>query len=247
MVSLSTNVHGLDPTDLFCLRDLWSLHLYSYHGDLRVEEFDLPIRPGYIGITPPGAQMLFRYHGLSAHIYAHFRLPAITASTTGVRRIRAMMDLGDAYETVYSRLERAIGVPQDEVPWASARLWDLLWELSTASTEAGTAPLLHPKVRRASEIIERTLADVITISSLADAVGVSAGHLVRLFQQAYGESVIAFIRRRRVERAMHLIQRSTLPIKIIAASVGMPDLQHFNKAVRSHCGKSPRSLRDSAG
>jgi len=43
--------------------------------------------------------------------------------------------------------------------------------------------------------------------------------------------------------ALHLLQASTLSVTAIAASVGIPDLQAFNKACRKAFGASPRALR----
>jgi AraC-like DNA-binding protein len=40
-----------------------------------------------------------------------------------------------------------------------------------------------------------------------------------------------------------LLQTSDIPVKQIASSIGMPDLQVFNKAVRLTFGVSPRALR----
>ena len=98
-------------------------------------------------------------------------------------------------------------------------------------------------VLRAVELIERRLADDLTVVQIAETVGISTGYLVRLFREAYGETVVGYMGRRRIERATHLLQRSTLPIKVIAASVGIGDLQRFNKAVRAHHGIGPRELR----
>jgi transcriptional regulator GlxA family with amidase domain len=57
--------------------------------------------------------------------------------------------------------------------------------------------------------------------------------------------VVAYLRRRRLARAEHLMRRTTLPIPAIAASVSIPDLQAFNKSCRRELGASPRSERNS--
>jgi transcriptional regulator GlxA family with amidase domain len=58
-----------------------------------------------------------------------------------------------------------------------------------------------------------------------------------------GGTVVAYVRRRRMARARHLLQESTMPISAIAATVGMPDLQSLNKACRREFGLAPRALR----
>jgi transcriptional regulator GlxA family with amidase domain len=46
-----------------------------------------------------------------------------------------------------------------------------------------------------------------------------------------------------MDRARHFLQATTLSIPAIAASVGIPDLQAFNKACRRELGASPRGIR----
>jgi AraC-like DNA-binding protein len=56
--------------------------------------------------------------------------------------------------------------------------------------------------------------------------------------------VTEYVRRRRVERARHLLLHSGLSIKQVACEVGLPDLQLFNKTIRRAYGVAPRSLRE---
>lgn len=56
-------------------------------------------------------------------------------------------------------------------------------------------------------------------------------------------TVIGYIRRRRVDEALKLLTRTELPIKTIAATVGIPDVHAFTKTVRSLTGKPPGAHR----
>lgn len=237
VAAIGRNAHGFEPTDRYCLPDLWSLHLYGYEASLKVDDLDLPVRPGYLGLTPPGRTMEYRYLGISVHIYVHFRVVA----SESVVRIPAMQDLGDRYDAVYRRLYSVLNAPPAQI---DARLWDLLWDVSSASVDMARDAEMHPAVRKTCDLIARNLGEPLRVEDLAQEAGVSYSYLARLFQEAFGETVIAYVRNRRLERALHLLERSTLPIKAIAASVGIPDLQHFNKAIRGRYGTSPRALRD---
>ena len=239
VVAIGRNAHGFaEPSDQYRLPDLWSLHLYGYRGALRLDGQPVEIRPGSVGLTPPDTLMEYRYVGLSVHLYVHFRL-----SPGPTRRVAAIQDVGGAYETMHDRLYEAVGLFAQDPRRTVARVWDVLWEVASLTGESPVGGTAHSAVRRVHEIIERHLDEPLTVAELARAVDVSPSYLVRLFRTAYRESVVGHIRRRRMERADHLLRHSTLPIKAIAASVGLPDLQHFNKAVRTTFGVSPRERR----
>lgn len=95
--------------------------------------------------------------------------------------------------------------------------------------------------------IEEHLAGPLSVPAIARAAGVSHTHLTRLFREDTGHTVVAYIRHRRTERARHLLIASTLAIPAIAATVGIPDLQAFNKACRKELGASPRAVREGYG
>ena len=114
--------------------------------------------------------------------------------------------------------------------------------MSAAITD-GSGAAGHPAVAAAIAYIEANLARPLTVPALARAAGVSHNHLTRLFGSETGTTVVAYIRERRMARARHLLVSSTLSIPAVAASVGIPDLQAFNKACHRELGGSPRAVR----
>ncbi|RYG17051.1 AraC family transcriptional regulator [bacterium] len=115
--------------------------------------------------------------------------------------------------------------------------------LDLADVANVSAPETNSAVAAALGFIEAHLAEEISASDVARAACVSHNHLCRLFHQHVHETPMEAIRRRRVERARHLLIHTTLPIKEIAVQVGIDDLQKFNKTVRLETGRSPRELR----
>lgn len=94
-----------------------------------------------------------------------------------------------------------------------------------------------------AEYIERNLSGRLRVTDIARCAAVSPSHLSRLFRASFGVSVSTYIREQRSSRAAHLLRDTTQSISSIAASVGMPDLQAFNKFCRSQLGRSPSQLR----
>src|SRR5262249_23682184 len=153
--------------------------------------------------------------------------------------IPAMQDLGTNFERINRALEEAVGFFSTDQLRAEVRLWDVLWQLATLHNPRPTSrPQFHPAVLATFNEIEMPLAEPLYVGDLARRAGLSQNHLTRLFGQATGLTVVAYIRERRVQRALHLLKSSTISIKEIAAEVGIHDPQLFNKIIRRSAGAS---------
>jgi AraC-like DNA-binding protein len=245
-VHAGVGVHGsAGPHEVFRLPHLWQLHLYGYSGTLEFGGLRHPIRPGHVSLVPPGTEVHFHYDAPRCeHLYAHFRLPG-----DGERhRLPVMQDAGDDAAVLSGLLRQTIAAGTQSPARASAELWTVLWR-TTGLADAAENPSgsRHPALRTAMAHIEEHLAGPLTVPGIARAAGVSHTHLTRLFREDTGHTVVGYVRRRRMERARHLLIASTLAIPAIAATVGIPDLQAFNKTCRRELGASPRAVRRTAG
>ncbi len=225
----------------FDLADYWALHLYRYRGELRLGETVHEVYPGTISLAPPRTPLAYRWRPEpSEHLYVLFR-----AGGRGGRSIAvpALLRPGAVFERLYAALIEAVGYFAVEPLRAEVRLWDVLWELAELGESAGQRGGAHPALREAQRYIEQRLSGRICVPEVARHAGLSHNHLIRLFNAQFGASIAAYIRRRRVEHARHLLTRTTLPIKAVAAEIGIPDLQRFNKIIRRELGDSPRGVR----
>lgn len=236
VVNIGVGRHGVTRrTDTFRLPDLWSLHLYSYVADLVVDGVPYAIRPGSVSLVPPGAQTVFRYRGPSEHLYAHLRL----VDEGSQQVIPVMQAAGAETPALTAHLQEALAASAQAPPRAVAEVWAALWRVA----RLGGGVTATPVVGRAMALIETRLVGRLAVAEIARAVGISHNQLTRLFRAETGQTVVAYVRRRRLERARHLLRETTMSIPAIAASVGIADLQAFNKACRREFGASPRHLR----
>ncbi|CAL9305350.1 AraC family transcriptional regulator [Streptomyces sp. SudanB52_2052] len=246
LVHAGVGVHGsAGPHEVFRLPHLWQLHLYGYSGTLEFGGSRHPIRPGHVSLVPPDTEVHFHYDAPRCeHLYAHFRLPGDGER----RRVPVMQDAGADAAVLSGLLRHTITASAQSPARASAELWTVLWR-TTALTDAGEDPSgsRHPALRTAMAHIEEHLADPLSVPEIARAAGVSHTHLTRLFREDTGHTVVGWVRRRRMARARHLLIASTLAIPAVAATVGIPDLQAFNKTCRRELGASPRAVRNAAG
>jgi AraC family transcriptional regulator len=238
-------VHGIGTRrDVFRLPEFWQLHLYRYSAEYFVDGVEYAIRPGSVSLVPPATTVEYRYHGRSDHLYVHFRADQDPEERGAARRaVPVVQDAGPALPLIDELLYRAATSYAAEPRRAEAQLWTALWRIAELS-DARDADRGDPVVQAALEQIEKSLAEPLKVADLARRLGVSHNHLTRLFRTHTGETVVGHIQSRRMHRAHHLLMASTLPISTIAAAVGIPDLQAFNKACRRAFGASPRALRD---
>jgi AraC family transcriptional regulator len=235
VVSVGVGIHGVKRRrDVFHLPDLWQLHLYGYQADLLVAGVPHRIRPGRVSLIPPGVSVQFLYRGRSEHLYAHLRMG------TGDRTVPVLQDAGAETPALSGMMRQAVAAWPRSPARATAELWAVLWRVAQlgASQDATPAP-----VAAAIAFVEANLAEPLTVPDIAAVSGISHNHLLRLFRAETGQTITGYVRRRRMERARHLLRESTLPIATVAASVGIPDPQAFNKACRRELGAAPRAIR----
>ncbi|MDN0198910.1 AraC family transcriptional regulator [Streptomyces sp. S.PNR 29] len=241
VAAVGVGVHGpAGHVDEFLLPDLWQFHLYRYEADLTVNGTPHTIRPGRVSLIPPGTEVRYHYRGRSEHLYVHLRLDAAGRSLS----VPLIQDTGPELSLLSGQLQQALAAWPHTPARAAAEVWAALWRVAQlAPPRAGSPQTAHPAVAAAVALIEARLAEPLTVPEIAKAAGVSHNHLIRLFRAATGETVVGYIRARRMERARHFLRATTLSIPAVASSVGIPDLQAFNKACRRELGASPRSIR----
>ncbi|SDS49094.1 helix-turn-helix transcriptional regulator [Microlunatus soli] len=236
VINAGFGLHGVrDRVERWLLPELWALHLYDWNGELLIGDVWHRIRPGDLSIVPAGTPLEYRYAGPSQHIYAHFRQQPRSAG----RRVPTVQELGHDAAELRARLSRIVAISDEG--HRSAELWSVLWTVATRTPAAAQAD--HPAVSAAVDHIDRNLAGPLRVTEVARVAAISPSQLNRLFNARYRTSVNGYIQDRRLREANHLLRDTTQPISSIAASVGIADLQAFNKFCRTHFGEAPSKLR----
>ncbi|RYX82874.1 AraC family transcriptional regulator [bacterium] len=238
LAACATNLHS--GTERFRLAQHWSLHIYQYHARLTVAAAPFDIVPGSMTLVPPDTPIEYRYQGPSRHIFAHFTLPS-PAPTPSQLALPVFYDVRRDFQHFEQEMEAIAEALLLNPLRAEIKLWDLLWEL--AEYAHNTAPQHHPSLEKALHLIESRLSEDISVTALAREVGLSHNHLTRLFRQATGDTVVAYVRHQRAERAKHLLAHTTMPLKVIAAQINSADLQSFSALIKKETGHAPSHWR----
>jgi AraC family transcriptional regulator len=96
---------------------------------------------------------------------------------------------------------------------------------------------------RVRAYIDSNLHRAIHIRDLSAVARRSPAHFSRKFKLAVGESPHAYLVRRRLERACHLMITSAASLSEIALSVGFSDQAHLCRLFRQAFGQSPATWR----
>jgi len=121
-----------------------------------------------------------------------------------------------------------------------------LVELAYGTEEAsGNRALARPKITRVISYIEENIAQVLSLSELSEAVGLSRIQFVKQFKAATGQPPHAYILNRRIARAKELLKRSGSTIVGVALDLGFYNQSHFTKVFGKFEGMTPGRWRSS--
>jgi AraC family transcriptional regulator of arabinose operon len=99
------------------------------------------------------------------------------------------------------------------------------------------------KIARSIAFISLHINDRITMTQLAERVGLSSSYFWALFKQKTGYAPIDFMIRLRMHQACQLLKSTDKPVNEIAAGLGYHDPLYFSRAFKSILGVAPTRYR----
>jgi YesN/AraC family two-component response regulator len=104
---------------------------------------------------------------------------------------------------------------------------------------------VHDKVIKMAEYYVNNNLGRVTLTGLADHVGLSPNYLSKLFREKTGRKLSDFIACRRMEQAKELLKDHRMLIYQVGERLGYTDYRNFSRAFKHHIGRSPREYRES--
>ena len=138
--------------------------------------------------------------------------------------------------------------------YRGARLADELASRLVADERTSQAGFLIPShlaarddaVAALESFVRSRLEQAHTVDSMANWCGVSARTLARRTRKAVGLSPLQLVQRVRLERSLHLLRTTRMPLDEVAGAVGLADPATLHRLVKRHTGRSPGALRPGA-
>lgn len=110
----------------------------------------------------------------------------------------------------------------------------------TAPTQTGQSNIF---VKKAKEYIAEHYAENISLTSVAEEIGISGGYLSTMCTQYLGCGFVDYLNRVRVERACCYLDQDLYKTYDIATKVGFRDEKYFYKVFKKCKGMTPREYR----
>lgn len=98
-------------------------------------------------------------------------------------------------------------------------------------------------VQKAINTIEGSLEQKWTTDLLASKLHLNKYHLLHIFKQHTGQSLMDFVNTRRINRSMRLLQDTTMKVYEVAELVGIYDAHYFSSIFKKHTGMTPEKFR----
>jgi AraC family transcriptional regulator len=197
---------------------------------------------GLMGLCPPQFEVWIGSCDM-AHMTMGISDAALMAASDGAR---GNIELRPELELVDSRLralamavdvERTAGFPsgrlfRDSVEQALAIALVAGYGVRDSSVRMYRGGLGPARLRRVKELVDAKLQDELTLSELAESVGLSNAHFSEMFRRSTGETPHQFVLRYRIERAKEMLRAPDIRILDVAVACGFKTQQHFARVFR---------------
>lgn len=234
------------------LNDFEFVWLLSGSAEWRCDDQVIRIRPGTLLLVRPEMCDQFRWDPrvTSAHAYFHFQL--VSGGGLGAPDDWPLTRPLTTSAPLAALCQYLLWLGSTPTPEAADRVTDVgswlleLFVRGPVPTD-GTTTTWPEHVDRLLTYIRQTWRGgrtvPFTMTELADAAGVSTGHLSRLFRTYFAAGPVAAIELVRLARSATLLQRSNLAVGTIAEVCGFVNPFHFSRRFRLAYGIAPRSYR----
>jgi len=218
----------------------WRLYWNTSAGaSVRCENVTTPLNPSQAVLIRPNAVFSTQITKACDHLYIHFQIPAMATPTApSLIRLPMKSPLAELGKNLCALLKSPT-----PATWTVSLTARALVELAMAKLPCDDTPKTDARILKVLSYMDEHLKPSTSNSDLAREARMSVGALNHLFKEQTGHSLQALLRRKRIEKAVMLLQFSDLSIEQIAEETGFCDRYHFSKVFRTFQGAGPAAFR----
>ena len=208
--------------------------------DLLYAHFHMRDDHHYRRVSGPAPFILEEMESQNGHTYlSTLAVPDRMALPKDNQVLRFMTTALEIYES------RAPGFYQRTCAFLLIALHQLFDELMALVSEGATGSRYRTLIlaRRIKNFISERPTTFSGLDELGEAFRMNSQHLSRVFKRTYGESIVEFANRMRVEAGKVLLANTNDSIPDIAKGCGFKTTNHFQRVFRKVVGLSPLEFR----
>jgi AraC family transcriptional regulator len=206
-----------------------------------------------ISFIPPGCPVegWSRINKTGSFTAVYFDPTVADRSIVDLSQLSPQLQFED--NAIKATIEKIRGVVEnpsaDDPLYAETLSLMLMMELSRRQNSSAISPTLRRggltdrQVRLVTEFMEANLANDISLTDLANPVGLSRFHFVRAFKLSTGRSPYQYLLLRRATRARDMLGDPRLSVSSVAMATGFGTSARLNRAFRKIFGKTPTQIR----
>jgi two-component system response regulator YesN len=98
-------------------------------------------------------------------------------------------------------------------------------------------------IYKVKHYIAQNLEQELTNEKIAAQVYLNPVYLNRIFKKETGLTMSDYIQKERIEKARKLLEKTEMPVGVVAMHVGYSNFSHFSRMFRRQTGLSPQNYR----
>ena len=99
------------------------------------------------------------------------------------------------------------------------------------------------RLRSVIKYISENFCKKIYVESLAEMINVSPDYFTKMFKDSIGKTPIDYINALRINRALKLLCKTSIPVSEVAEAAGFSNANYFNKTFKQYMQTSPLAYR----
>jgi AraC family transcriptional regulator len=219
------------------------------NDDPGATDMQVRLRPDVLLLAPSGVVDSYQWDvaAPSRHAWAHFRVDDAGRLAGTEWPLTRNLAGNPVLSGICSYLLDLAALGTDESRTRTRELMGVLLELFVSGPLDDPQPAWPEHITTAIEAVRqiwrRDGIRIVAADELADAAGVSPGHLFRLFRAEYGCGPAHALELVRLARAAVALQRSNATLAEIAGSCGFANAYHFSRRFAAAYGSPPGTFR----
>ncbi|MBB3113305.1 YesN/AraC family two-component response regulator [Paenibacillus phyllosphaerae] len=116
-------------------------------------------------------------------------------------------------------------------------------QIQPAQPVSAREKITHPEVKKMIQYIDDHYQEEITLTSLARHVTMGENYVSALFKKKTGETLIHYLHRIRIEKAIEFLRTTDWPVSSVGQQVGFMNDNYFIKIFKRFTGTTPSQYR----